>query len=544
MPYQKPGVEITQLQRSTTPILITPELEAVVVGNGYWWQDPSWDSDTDIQHNSVAPQTFSSDGSPATIAISGINPSYYDVSGKEELVLVDLLGISGPDTGLVKRLIYGQDFSVTSNQITLSGISASTSSTYQVKVGYLANRADTLGFNKITSQSDVRDLIGEPVSWNPLAFGAVLCQNNAGTAINILNVESSVAPGTKMIDAINTTLALKEIWAIAPVSHNITASELKSHCETYSAATAKKERVAFYNGAISWPGDPETLTAGQRETVAESIRDTNSGVASKRIFSTHPDLAFVLETRHISTIKPSWLNKSFDYYTTIELGTYGPFARFVADTYVGRILYKANQEITETIWQHLIDNDWAGNDGMVTVYAPVPGFYYNAALAGLAVGTTPAQPLTRYQLSGFTKTYGSQDIFSESDLNIMAGGGTWILSQLSDASPVQTRHQVSTDITSVAKREFSVTKAIDYVSKYLRLSIDPHIGRYNITDDYLRLINAILVAQGLFLTRNRILRDFKVLTILQDSINPDTINVEIEILPLYPANYIKITLIF
>jgi hypothetical protein len=234
-------------------------------------------------------------------------------------------------------------------------------------------------------------------------------------------------------------------------------------------------------------------------------------------------------------VKPSWISESFDYYTTIEFSTYGPFARFVSDIYIGGILYKANQEITEAIWSQLSANGWGGNDGMVTVFAPVPGFYFNAALAGLAVGTEPSQPLTRVPIAGLTKTYGSQDLFSEADLNTMAGGGTWVMTQLSESSPIQTRHQVSTDITSVAKREFSITKAIYYTSKYLRLSIDPRIGRYNITEDYKRLINAILTAQGLFLTRQRILGDFKILSIEQDTINPDTINIEISILPVYPS---------
>ena len=36
MPYVKPGVEVTQVQRTATPILNSPELTATIVGRGYW----------------------------------------------------------------------------------------------------------------------------------------------------------------------------------------------------------------------------------------------------------------------------------------------------------------------------------------------------------------------------------------------------------------------------------------------------------------------------------------------------------------------------
>ena len=44
MAYVKPGVEVTQVQNTATPVLVAPDLEAVVVGKGYYWQDPTLDS--------------------------------------------------------------------------------------------------------------------------------------------------------------------------------------------------------------------------------------------------------------------------------------------------------------------------------------------------------------------------------------------------------------------------------------------------------------------------------------------------------------------
>lgn len=36
MAYRKPGVEIKQEQRSSTPILPSPELESCIIGQGYY----------------------------------------------------------------------------------------------------------------------------------------------------------------------------------------------------------------------------------------------------------------------------------------------------------------------------------------------------------------------------------------------------------------------------------------------------------------------------------------------------------------------------
>lgn len=126
----------------------------------------------------------------------------------------------------------------------------------------------------------------------------------------------------------------------------------------------------------------------------------------------------------------------------------------------------------------------------------------------------------------------------------MAGGGTYIMTQNSEQSPIVSRHQVSTDVTSVAKRELSITNALDFTAKFLRNALDPYIGRFNVTPAFLKLVNSILVSSALFLTRSGAIQDIKNISVKQDEVNPDTINVSLEIKVKYPVNYIKITLVF
>ena len=100
------------------------------------------------------------------------------------------------------------------------------------------------------------------------------------------------------------------------------------------------------------------------------------------------------------------------------------------------------------------------------------------------------------------------------------------------------------DITSVAKRELSITRAIDASAKFVRNGVSPYIGRYNITPAFLKMLNSVIVGQGLYLVREGVLNDFKLSSLKVDELSPDTILVDIDILPKYPVNYIKIQLIF
>jgi hypothetical protein len=125
----------------------------------------------------------------------------------------------------------------------------------------------------------------------------------------------------------------------------------------------------------------------------------------------------------------------------------------------------------------------------------------------------------------------------------MAEGGTYILNELSPGVIVS-RHQMSTDITSVAKRELSITNSLDYTAKFIRKALKPYIGKFTISPSFIKLVNTVLVGIGLFLTRQGTINDLQVLSVKQDGISPDTLNVEVNVLVKYPVNYIKLKLIF
>lgn len=247
----------------------------------------------------------------------------------------------------------------------------------------------------------------------------------------------------------------------------------------------------------------------------------------------------MLETRHISTIKPSYIASVFSGTEAAGLT-----AKFASDVVVNNVKYKAFSKITEAVWTALNNAEYGDSNGLVTVYVPIPGYYYGAMAAGQVAGKTPEQPLTNVPTAGIDITHKSQDTFNETDLNTMASGGTYIFTQTNNQSSIVSRHHVSTDVTSVAKRELSVTTALDFTAKFLRNTLSPYIGRFNITPAFIKFVNSVLVSAALFLTRSGIVNDIKGISVSQDEVSADTINVTLEVKVKYPVNYIKITLVF
>ena len=126
----------------------------------------------------------------------------------------------------------------------------------------------------------------------------------------------------------------------------------------------------------------------------------------------------------------------------------------------------------------------------------------------------------------------------------MAEGGNYLLIQNSSTAPIYCRHQLTTDMTSVERRELSILKTLDYVSKFMRNGLNGYIGKYNISPQFLKLLTMTIQAQIIFLVKNGTVNDIKVLSIAQAEESGDTIEVGLNVLVKYPVNYIKIDLQF
>lgn len=172
----------------------------------------------------------------------------------------------------------------------------------------------------------------------------------------------------------------------------------------------------------------------------------------------------------------------------------------------------------------------------------IPGYYAAAAIAGRKATKNPSQPLTEDALTGFTGLVGSQERYSEPQLRMMAGGGIWILYQDADGQPIRTRHQLTTDVSTLLTRESSITDALDYAAKTLRTTFRNFVGRFNVTTGLVEALNLVCDGVRDFLVTNTIFARFEVVQIQQDINNPDEINIIADVVTFKPLNKLRITL--
>jgi len=173
----------------------------------------------------------------------------------------------------------------------------------------------------------------------------------------------------------------------------------------------------------------------------------------------------------------------------------------------------------------------------------IPGFYLCAAIAGMIGQQPPQQGFTNFPITGFTRVVGSNDKFSERQMNVGAGGGTyWVIQEVA-GGPLSCRHQLTTDLSSIETRELSITKVVDFVAKFMRAGLRNFIGRFNITQGFLDTISTVIQGQLTFLTEAGVLIGGDLNNIIQDKDEPDTVLVDVTLDVPYPCNYIRLTLI-
>ncbi len=173
----------------------------------------------------------------------------------------------------------------------------------------------------------------------------------------------------------------------------------------------------------------------------------------------------------------------------------------------------------------------------------IDGFYLNAATVGAIGQQPPQQSFTNFPIAGFTRVLGSNDYFSEKQMDTMAGGGMWIYIQDSPLSPVIARMAITTDPTSIETRTDSVTKVVDFTAKFMRSSLKNYIGRFNITQGFLDSLSTVV--QGLFgfLVESGVLIGGSLDNVIQDEDQRDTVLMDTTLDVPIPCNYIKLTLL-
>jgi len=183
------------------------------------------------------------------------------------------------------------------------------------------------------------------------------------------------------------------------------------------------------------------------------------------------------------------------------------------------------------------------------VSTKVPGYFAGAVYSGLTAGLPSQAGFTNLSITGFVGRENSDDLFSDTQLDSIATGGSMILVQTVSGAPLITRHQLTTDTSTIFFQEFSVTKNVDLLARFFRDLFAPFIGIYNITDTLLDVLKTRGEGGIAFLLNARVqrvgapIRRGTLANIAESATQPDTVEIDIDVDVPLPLNNLQVTLL-
>jgi hypothetical protein len=455
-------------------------------------------------------------------------------------------------------------------------------------VSAVAKVSGVLRISDADTLSSVLDPLTED---NPLGLAMFLCMLNApNLEIKGLGVDEVTAGAPFGSAAAYTRAAAllesEELYAIAPLSQETIVHDLfDNHVLAMSAAEQGGERIVFQNKVMPIEKNATVALSGTQAnstvTINQLLLDANpsaglvaAGVnpaqpfqVSDGVYIEFTDNSGNLWRYNVSSVSGSLvnLNTTFTatqnvdaFYSTVTMNltvinaAYSLKVRGATLTIPGSNPSRLDYSLvasTVADANAAIKNRRAFSVFPDTVVVPVngidkelPGFYGCAAIAGMCAALQPQQGFTNYPIAGLNGVKGTEK-FSKKQLNVMAGGGTYILIQDTIGGPVVSRHQLSTDLTAIETRELSITKVVDYVAKFLRTGVRRYIGTFVINKDLLDSLSTTVHGLLHFLEDRGVLNGSNINQILQATDQPDTVLIDITLDVPYPCNYIRLTLV-
>lgn len=422
---------------------------------------------------------------------------------------------------------------------------------------------------------------------NPLGLGMFFCMISApGIQISGLGVDDASDPagqGTLLAyTRVASMIEAFEIYAIAPLTHDEGVAQMfNSHVQFMAGAEQKGERILFFNPLVPTrnvddevgSGISGNTTAGQNEFTTDInvipglvtrglnpaelevtdnvfLQVTVAGEIRNYSISEVNGVVLVLNTTFSSTQNKDAFFTTTPLTTALTNAAWSVNVRGTAllipgstlpdkDAIAQTVQNKAGAYKQRRLYYVFPDTVQASINGVDQL---IPAYYACAAIAGLVGAQPPQQGFTNFAMTGFSAVIGSQDTFSNSQLNVMAGGGAYILVQDAQGAPIISRMQLSTDLTSIETRELSITKVVDFTAKFLRTGLRRFIGTFNITTSFLDTLSTVIQGMLSFLTENGVLISADLNNLIQSKDQPDTVLVDISVSVPFPANYIRLTI--
>ena len=370
----------------------------------------------------------------------------------------------------------------------------------------------TANANIIASISDVSAIEGALGTISPdndLAFAAFKALENAnGEDVRYIALGAS-SPITleDWLAALDVLVGRDDVYSIVPLTYDLNVQQaVLAHVEAQSTPERGRWRICWLCqqaqeviGVYTQDPDGEALlatveddsdTSGTQYTILEVINGqlvTNGVRAGDTVRYLYTGDGFGNQT-YTEFVVDTVINEE-----TVRLVT-GPdaaettprkveFHRTLTRTELASTL-ALNPGLFSSRRAYLVWPDVVGNAGET-----FPGYFLAAALAGLRGGVLPHQGLTNVEINGFDDMSKTVDFFSDTQLDILAASGTWIVTQDPQNGSIFTRHQLSTgDQSDINQREQSITTNLDSISRNFLLRLKRYIGRGNVTPTMINIL--------------------------------------------------------
>jgi hypothetical protein len=493
------------------------------------------------------------------------------VDGANSCIEGDILTVT---LGLTDTIQLGATFyTLTSNLVTVLG-SATYTGTYlgtaqvfpilsaDMYIEYRELLIDNVASaGSITDSTAVASALGPVDVLNPLAKGVYSAAlNSAGVTVYYLAVESDDLAGYTRALEILTTNNL--VYSLVPLNKDTAVKELfEGHVDAQSSPDQNNWRICWLNSsAVEFQS---IYTTESSEVIYATITDDLSGTNYVNVLGT--DTLFVTRGVQAGDIL------RYSYRPVNGVTVYNSVAIDSVDTETALTLVEpvdANYptEIKIEIWRTRTNSQFASaiasesaailNRRVRNIWPDViedantqsvSGVYLCAALAGLRSGVAPHQPLTNVSISGFYSPARST-MFSNTQLNTIAAGGTWIVTE-DLAGTVYTRHQLTTDMTDINRREDTITTNLDSISRIVRDNFTDVIGKGNVSPDMISLIRIRIHSTAAYimglpypLVLGPQMQGYEILTLKVDPLLRDRIILKVQPLLPYPLNNLDITM--
>lgn len=464
----------------------------------------------------------------------------------------------------------------------------------QLYVQYKALRKDVSplaanpGVLRIPDTDTLASVLDPIDETNPLGLACYLgmlnCPGFEFKALGVDEVSASAPEGTELAySRAAGMLEAEEVYAVAPLTQNDVVHALfTTHVTLMSEPEQTGERIVFFNKKMPVTKSPATAASGvsaNGTATANQLRvdvTPQQGLIDAGLDPTAPftvddgvyvefNWEGVFYRYNVASVSGGLVNLNLSFlpaqnadlfYSTAKLPTGIANAPWVMKVRGDSLTIPGSSRLDYSLVADTVSEANAGilNRRAFSVFPDkvklpisgvekeLPGYYACAAIAGMVAGLAPQQGFTNYPITGLSGVTGVSN-FTRKQLNRMAGGGTYIVMQEVQGGPVFSRHQLSTDTSSIETRELSITKVVDFVAKFLRSGVRRFIGRQNINAVFLDSVGTTIQGMLQFLQDNGIINGFTLNNIIQDPTNPDTVLLDITLDVPFPCNYIRLTLV-